>query len=131
MSDVVSRQFVSRVSLLRDRVDSFQHYPFSLPAVRSLESIELHPKVTFLIGENGSGKSTFLEAIAVSMGFNPEGGTKNFNFGTRNSHSNLADYLRIAKGVRRPKNGFFLRAESFFNVATEIENLDAEPGPGA
>jgi predicted ATPase len=83
--------------------------------------------VTFFVGENGSGKSTLLEAIAVSLGFNAEGGTKNFRFGTRRSHSVLHEYLRIAKGVKRPRDGFFLRAESFFNVATEIENLDAEP----
>jgi predicted ATPase len=124
---MISTQYISRISLQREKVESFDRYPFSLPAIRSLESLVPHPKVTFLIGENGSGKSTLLEAIAVSMGFNPEGGTKNFNFGTRTSHSNLASYLRIAKGVKRPKDGFFLRAESFFNVATEIENLDAEP----
>jgi predicted ATPase len=82
--------------------------------------------VTFLVGENGSGKSTLLEAIAVSCGFNAEGGTKNFRFGTRTSHSELHEYLRIAKGIKRPKDGFFLRAESFFNVATEIERLDEE-----
>lgn len=123
---MISSQYISRISLLRDKVESFDRYPFSLPAVRSLDTLELHPKITFFVGENGSGKSTLLEAIAVSMGFNPEGGTKNFNFGTRASHSALDEYLRIAKGVRRPKDGFFLRAESFFNVATEIENLDSE-----
>ncbi|MBB5458437.1 AAA family ATPase [Paraburkholderia sp. Cpub6] len=127
---MISTQYISRISLLREKVDSFDRYPFCLPAIRAFESLVPHPKVTFLIGENGSGKSTFLEAIAVSMGFNPEGGTKNFHFGTRHSHSNLGDYLRIAKGVRHPKDGFFLRAESFFNVATEIENLDAEAGLG-
>ena len=120
---MLSSQYVSRVSLLRDQVDSFERYPFSLPAVRSLDSIELHPKITYFVGENGSGKSTLLEAIAVSLGFNAEGGTKNFRFGTRRSHSELHEFLRIAKGFRRPRDGFFLRAESFFNVATEIENL--------
>src|SRR5690606_5957148 len=85
--------------------------------------LDFHPKITYFVGENGSGKSTLLEAIAVANRFNPEGGTKNFNFNTRASHSTLADHLRIAKGVS-PKTGFFLRAESFFNVATEIENLD-------
>lgn len=124
---MISTQYISRISLQREKVESFDRYPFSLLAVRSFDMLVPHPKVTFLIGENGSGKSTLMEAIAVSMGFNPEGGTKNFNFGTRTSHSNLADYLRIAKGVRRPKDGFFLRAESFFNVATEIEKLDEEP----
>jgi predicted ATPase len=123
----VSSQFVSRISLQRDKVDSFERYPFCLPAVRSLDRIDLHPKVTFFVGENGSGKSTLLEAIAVSLGFNAEGGSKNFNFGTRRSHSELHEYLRVAKGFKRPRTGFFLRAESFFNVATEIENLDNEP----
>ena len=124
---MISSQFVSRVALLRDKVDSFERYPFCLPAVKSLEQIDLHPQVTFFVGENGSGKSTLLEAIAVSLGFNAEGGSKNFNFSTRRSHSELHGYLRISKGIRRPRTGFFLRAESFFNVATEIENLDAEP----
>ncbi len=120
---MIPSQYLSRVSLLRDKVESFDRYPFCLPAIRSFEWIDLHPKVTFIIGENGSGKSTLLEAIAVALGFNAEGGTKNFRFGTRGSHSELHDYLRIAKGIRRPNDGFFLRAESFFNVATEIENL--------
>jgi predicted ATPase len=124
----VSSQFISRVSLLRDKVDSFARYPFSLPAIRTLEHLDLHPKVTFLVGQNGSGKSTLLEAIAVSMGFNAEGGGRNFRFSTRASHSELHEYLRIAKGWKRPRDGYFLRAESWFNVATEIERLDEEPG---
>lgn len=126
---MIASQFVSRVSLNREKVSSFDRYPFNLSSVRSLEQLDLHPKMTVFVGENGSGKSTLLEAIAVSLGFNPEGGTKNFSFGTRTSHSELHEYLRVAKGVRRPRDGFFLRAESFFNVATEIERLDAEPAP--
>lgn len=122
--------FVQRVTLRRDTIESFDHYPFSLPALRHLDRLDLHPKMTLLVGENGSGKSTLLEALAVSLGFNPEGGTKNFNFGTRQSHSNLHEHLRVGKGIRRPRDGFFLRAESFFNVATEIEKLDAEPFGG-
>lgn len=127
---MISSQYVSRITLRREKVESFDQYPFSLPAIRSLESIDLHPKVTYFVGENGTGKSTLLEGIAINLGFNAEGGTKNFRFGTRRSHSELHEFLRIAKGVRRPRDGFFLRAESFFNVATEIENLDAEPAPG-
>lgn len=130
MASIISSQFVGRLSLLREKVASFEDFPFSLPAIRLLESLDFHPKITFFVGENGSGKSTLLEAIAVSLGFNPEGGTKNFNFESRASHSNLDQYLRIAKGFKRPRNGFFLRAESFFNVATEIEHLDAEPSFG-
>jgi len=123
-----AEHYVLEVKLKRDRVPSFEQYPFSLPVVRNLHTLELHPKVTFVIGENGTGKSTLLEAIAVAWGFNPEGGSKNFRFSSRGSHSTLHDYLTLVKGVKRPKDGYFLRAESFFNVATEIEHLDAGPG---
>ncbi len=105
---------------------SFEDYPFSLPVIRGLSELELHPRVTFLVGENGSGKSTLLEAIATAWGFNPEGGTKNFTFSTRGSHSELNDHLRLVKSIDKPRDGFFLRAESFFNVATAIEDLDRE-----
>lgn len=126
---MISSQFASQINLRRDAIESFERFPFNLPALRSLEKLDLHPKVTFFVGENGSGKSTLLEAIAISLGFNPEGGSRNFNFNTRASHSDLHAFLRIAKGFKRPKDGFFLRAESFFNVATQIEELDAEPAP--
>ena len=123
---MVSTQYAIDVKLKREEVPSFDDYPFSLAAVRHLDVLPLHPRVTYFVGENGSGKSTLLEAIAVSCGFNAEGGTRNFRFGTRTSHSALHEYIRIAKGIRRPKDGFFFRAESFFNVATEIERLDSD-----
>ena len=127
---MISRQYISEISLKREAVVAFDRYPFCLAAVRPLESLELHPAVTFFVGENGSGKSTLLEAIAVACGFNAEGGSKNFRFETRGSHSELHRFLRLARGFPRPRDGFFLRAESFFNVASEIEKLDAEPGAG-
>jgi predicted ATPase len=99
-----------------------------LAAVRHLDVISFDPDVTFLIGENGAGKSTLLEAISVALGFNAEGGTKNFSFSTRASHSELHACLRLVRSFQRPRDGYFLRAESFFNVATEIERLDSEPG---
>jgi len=119
-------QYIRSIELNRQKVESFDRYPFNLPAIRTLTKLEIHPSVTYIVGENGSGKSTVLEAIAVAMGFNPEGGTKNNNFSTRASHSNLSYYLKITKGVRRPSRGFFLRAESFYNLATDIENLDKD-----
>jgi predicted ATPase len=128
MAAMKNAQYIREVILKRDQVASFSHYPFALDAVRELSRLELHPKVTFFVGENGSGKSTLLEAIAVCWGFNPEGGTQNFRFGTRPSHSPLHEHLRLVKGVQRPRDGFFLRAESFFNLATEIEHLDQGPG---
>lgn len=85
--------------------------------------------VTFLVGENGAGKSTLLEGVAVACGFNPEGGTRNFSFATRATHSVLGEYLTPAR-KRYPRDGFFLRAESFYNVATNIDELDEEPGLG-
>ncbi|NIS07509.1 MAG: AAA family ATPase [Candidatus Dadabacteria bacterium] len=126
----MNESYIAEVKLKRDKVESFKEYPFSLNAVRNLNSIKLHPAVTFLIGENGSGKSTLLEAIAVAWGFNPEGGTINFNFSTRASHSSLYEYLTLSRGVRKPVDGFFLRAESFFNVATAIDNLGVVRGYG-
>ncbi|MFZ5643700.1 MAG: AAA family ATPase [Bacillota bacterium] len=118
--------YLRSIKLLRDKVESFSRYPFSLPAVRNLEVLDLHPGVTFIVGENGTGKSTLLEAIAVAWGFNPEGGTRNFNFSTRASHSDLFKYIRLVRSPKKPKDGFFLRAESFYNLATNIEELDRE-----
>jgi len=127
---LTAEHYLLTIKLRRDKVESFEKYPFSLPVVRSLESVELHPAVTFFVGENGSGKSTLLEGVAVAWGFNPEGGTKNFRFQTRGSHSVLHEYLRLVKSVKRARDGFFLRAESFFNVASEIEHLDDAPSFG-
>ena len=109
-----------------------ESYLAKLPVVRHLadRGIGFHKQVTFFVGENGSGKSTLIEALAISQGFNPEGGTKNFRFSTENSHSELCDWLRVARGVIRPRDGFFLRAESFYNVASDIDRMDREAGGG-
>ena len=121
--------FLRYLTLLRDRVASFDEYPFSIPAIRHLEHLQLHSKVTYFVGENGTGKSTLLEAVALVEGFNPEGGSRNFNFSTRDTHSRLAESLRIGRGIRRLKNadGFFLRAESFCNAATYIDRIGDSP----
>jgi predicted ATPase len=127
---ITDPHYVREVFLRRSEVPSYEGYPFCLPAVRHLDRLPLHPKVTFFIGENGTGKSTLLEAIAVAWGFNPEGGSRNFRFSTRASHSELADFIGLVKGAKRPVDGFFLRAESFFNLGTEIEKLDEDPRAG-
>ncbi|MBP1916992.1 putative ATPase [Lederbergia galactosidilyticus] len=119
--------YIKRIKLLKEQIPSYSKYPFHLPAVKSLDELTLHPQVTYLIGENGMGKSTLLEAIAIAYGFNPEGGSFNFNFSTYDSHSSLDQYLRLVKGVQKPKDGFFLRAETYYNVASNIEELDREP----
>lgn len=120
--------YLRSVELRREEVPSFDAYPFSLPAVRSLDRLNFRSPVTFIVGENGTGKSTLLEGIAAAWGFNPEGGTRNFTFETSASHSKLYRYFRLARGVKRPKDGFFLRAESYYNVASYIDELDREPG---
>lgn len=122
---VLPKHFAARVTLLRDKVPTFDSYPFSLPVVRTLESIDLHPRMTFLVGENGSGKSTLLEAMAMALEFNAEGGSRSFDFRTRETHSELHEFLRIGKGVR-PRDAYFLRAETWYNVATKIDDLGVD-----
>lgn len=109
------------------------NYLSRLPVVRRLREtggLQFHKDVTFIVGENGIGKSTLIEGLAVAMGFNPEGGTVNFNFSTNDSHSDLHNYLTVSRGYKKHRDGFFLRAESFYNVASNIDELDAAPSFG-
>ncbi len=118
--------FIKSIGLNRSTCEN-EDYVFQLPVIKNLikiQQLELNTKVTFFIGENGTGKSTLLEALAVACGFNAEGGTKNFNFSSKPTHSQLYRYLTVAKGIKKPSDGFFLRAESFYNVASEIDRLD-------
>lgn len=122
-------QYIRSIALKEEADEKLDEYPYNLPAVnalRQLECLNMHPNVTFLVGENGSGKSTLLEAIATEYGFNPEGGTKNFNFSTEETHSALHSAIKLVKGIKKPQDGFFLRAESFYNLATTIDVLDRE-----
>lgn len=128
---LASSLYVNRVSLSKEI--PADDYLNDLPVVKNLKEmggIRFRRNVTFLVGENGVGKSTLVEGIAVAMGFNPEGGTVNFSFSTRESHSELYRYLTVARGYRKHRDGFFLRAESFYNVATNIDEMDEEPGLG-
>ncbi|MEQ3553999.1 AAA family ATPase [Pseudonocardia nematodicida] len=124
-SSSAAGHFVARVGLVPDA--PVEGYPFELPAVRWLREhggLTLRPGVTFLVGENGSGKSTLVEGLAVALGLNPEGGSKSFNFATRASESDLGAHLRVTRRPGRERNSFFLRAESYYNVASEVERLD-------
>ena len=116
---------LKKIKLLRDRVEDWTNYPFSVPAIGSFDELVLHSRICFFTGENGSGKSTLLEAIAVHYGFGREGGTRSFSVDTTESNHSvdaLAQVLRLSFNLRTGK-GFFLRAESFFNAVTHIDNL--------
>ena len=103
-------------------------YLQKIESIAGLDQLEFHKGITFFVGENGSGKSTLLEAIAVAYGFNPEGGTRNYKFSTYDSHSELCNAMRLIKGIHKPGWGCFLRAESFYNVATAEDEYSRGPG---
>lgn len=120
----MDKPYLRKLIINKDAIENKEIYPFNLPIVKNIESLEFTTPVTFIVGENGSGKSTLIEALALSMGFNAEGGNKAVNFKTEDSHSGLYKYLRTVKGTPYPKNWFFLRAESFYNVATYYKGND-------
>lgn len=116
----MNEQFIQRISIDWDKIEQ-SSYLRKIEAINKIEELEFEKPITFFVGENGSGKSTLLEALAVAYGFNPEGGTKNYSFSTYDSHSQLHEAIRVSKGFRKAKWGYFLRAESFYNVATKEE----------
>ncbi len=116
----MNRQLLTAIEIDWNRINE-DSYLRKIEALRGMDRLEFSSPVTFFVGENGSGKSTLLEAIAVAWGFNPEGGTRNYSFSTYDSHSELHEALRITKGFRKARWGYFLRAESFYNVASMEE----------
>jgi predicted ATPase len=125
-----AKPYLLHASFRPDAEIDFESYPFNIPAVRELETMTFHPNVTFFVGENGSGKSTVLEGLALALGFGPEGGTRNVQFRTVESVSPLHEVLRVARGVPQPRDGYFLRAESFFNVASFMDETGYVQGYG-
>jgi len=126
-----AKPYLKEVIFQREDVFSFDSYPFNIPAVAKLNSLKFHPDVTFIVGENGTGKSTLIEAIALKLGFGIEGGTKNVQIQTHhNNNSDLFNYLKAIKSFKTPRDSYFLRAESFYNVATYMEEVDYLKGYG-
>ncbi len=120
-----SNLIVTKITLERDRIESFDEYPFNIDVVKDFHELNFDSQVTFFIGENGVGKSTFIEAIAVALGMPAEGGTENFRYETKNTTSILSDYIRVSM-FNKPKMKFFLRAESFYNFSSEVQRLVEE-----
>lgn len=122
----MNTQFIKGLSIDWNRIAPYS-YLRQIEALHDLKSLEFTSPITFFVGENGSGKSTLLEAIAIAAGFNPEGGSRNYHFSTFDSHSELCEAIRLVRSCNRPGWGYFLRAESFYNVATkEMDYADKE-----
>ncbi len=119
--------FIRAACMDWDAVDR-NSYLWGIEALAGVERVDFEKPVTCFVGENGSGKSTLLEAMAINYGFNPEGGTKNYSFSTYDSHSELNRCMRLVKGPRKARWGYFLRAESFYNVATAEEAYSRSGG---
>ena len=120
---------IKKIIFEREKVESFDKYPFNIEVIKNLKEITLTSPVTFFVGENGIGKSTIIEAIAVALGLPAEGGTENFRYKTKDTTSDLYEYLTI-QTYNKPKMKFFLRAESFYNFSTEVQRLVEEDGYG-
>lgn len=125
--NIENNLIVKKIFLERNKIESFNRYPFNMEIVKNFEELNFDSQVTFFIGENGIGKSTFIEAIAVALGLPAEGGTENFRYETKNTTSELSNYLRICT-YNKSKMKFFLRAESFYNFSSEVQRLVEEDG---
>lgn len=121
-----SSLFIDGVKIEKDKIDDINKYPFNIECLQGINELKFDKPVTFLVGENGVGKSTFIEALAIKLGLNPEGGTQNFIFKTKDTHSNLYKYLCIYGHGKKPQTKFFLRAESFYNFSSEVQRLVEE-----
>lgn len=124
------RPYLQSICIRPDADPDYDAYPYNIPAVRDMGSLEFHQDVTFFVGKNGAGKSTVLEAIALALGYSPEGGTRNVRLATADSVSSLHEALRLVRSFRTPKDGYFLRAESFYNVATYMDEIGMLDGYG-
>lgn len=122
-----SEPMIRRMYIDWAKVEAIDEYPFNIPAIKHSNDLMFDSPVTILVGENGTGKSTLLEAIAVQLKCNTEGGSRNFRFSTQDTLSSLYRYMRLVRGARHPRDAYFYRADTYYNLATEMRRLDATP----
>ncbi|BCN29261.1 AAA family ATPase [Anaeromicropila herbilytica] len=122
----MSGSYIQSIRVDWDEIDG-DSYLNNISAIKEMNKLDFNKNITFFVGENGTGKSTLIEAIAVAYGFNPEGGTMNYRFSTFDDVSELSSAIRMVKGYKRPKSNYFFRAESFFNVASKAEDYRDQP----
>lgn len=116
--------FVRSAEILWNEVPDADAYPFDIPAIASLRKLRFDKGITFFCGENGTGKSTLLEAVGIAFGFNPEGGSRNYTFSTRPTHSQLHEYIRLDRSLQRPLDGYFVRSDTLFNLISATDELE-------
>lgn len=116
--------FVRSAEILWNEVPDADAYPFDIPAITSLRKLRFDKGITFFCGENGTGKSTLLEAVGIAFGFNPEGGSRNYTFSTRPTHSQLHEYIRLDRSLQRPLDGYFVRSDTLFNLISATDELE-------
>ncbi|KQL47170.1 AAA family ATPase [Brevibacillus choshinensis] len=121
--------YLRTIRLMREQFPQTNRYPFTLPSIRQLEEIEITSSVTYFVGENGSGKSTLLEAVAYQCGFHTAGGSRNHFYEVDRSEASLGDFVRLS-WMPKQTNGFFLRAESFYQFASHVDELERERSTG-
>ena len=121
---ISKKPYLQSAALRPDAVVDLERYPFTIPAIRDFVQMDFHRDVTFFVGENGSGKSTMLEALAVALGFGKDGGTRSVRItAVSDQVSGLHEHLRLSKSYKKPDDSYFLRAESFFNVASYMDEM--------
>lgn len=119
------KPFLQKIKFLKDQVPNSKIFPFNIPFLKHFDTLKFHKNVTFLVGENGIGKSTLIESIAEGLGLSSEGGTKNFNLKThQNTSDSLHPYFNFSMSYLKPKDYYFLRAESFYNVASYMDEVN-------